>query len=968
MTTDHSGETEADPIEGYAFFDGLFFKTDSFCDPNWDRVMPILEEEQVFMCRQMAGRILQYREEADRPLNILDVGSGSGIFAIYLDRLLNRDSCGRAVEEPSLIVALDSSSRALDFIGRNCRLNNSVNVLLGDSDDTGEPQEYDTGSADESSQDIVLINPPYQPVPPYDEWTDRLALHGDGGEDGLEVFRNWLPSIRYHLKRGGILIGSVMSPIRSEGTSSDERDSFKPVALEEMCEAFRRRCDLRFLYHLDKSKSPRTGEFLENVYRDYIEKSRRIKTLKEGQDRTEWERDIVRWGEHIAEWINDRCSKSSRVGVLYFEMEKGSGDGIAHENLCPYYEGQEPLPSFHNKPTWQKRTRIHRLMANNIQEYPGQLPTNAVINKFSFPFPTNPNYNTHEQIEHEDVSALDQYQKAKLEDSTLLSDVRRYLYDSGLLEHFDFILVDPTPLVPGIEYTLPRVDQEAAAWSNVIRPSARESMLGTYKQTVKTLHRKGHAPFFHPCIMTPRQFSGWRSGYLSKIQGHELCWEVRSTGPESLARLEKAYRGCVRNGHTDLVPVYSLFGDDTSFSTEKLTELPRMGDSEHFSGTFDWRRFLKTFSRRLDKHENLTVTPEMDFQALHWTIHRCLHERICHGDLQMHSEQGTWTSHYMALPLQLPETGIPFWPGTLSEAQIQSAALPSGYFGAIWVLVGKLSPRARVDTRGDRQTLMHFGRHLISLAIRNYAGGILRNEAATADAQGALQFLGHETSDILDVINPLSERTALRCVQHYLKSLVACTTEVGNRGDSLIEEFVQGENLCNFVRDKVRLAADLHTLCQLAQKGDTAIRDEYFDNSRPNWEALLNQKDAESLRGCRRIDDSKGNSEAKIRLFQFAAACVSAIRNILKNWDFEPAPPGQLRAKLRQDGLLVFRNPCDNEAEFSSDWGTENSLRYCVHLYGGNPEDAIFRFEKKTKQWVTGLPLPVPSFRSPKGR
>ena len=38
---------------GVASFDGIYIEADPITDPRTDRVLPVMEEEQIFMCRQM---------------------------------------------------------------------------------------------------------------------------------------------------------------------------------------------------------------------------------------------------------------------------------------------------------------------------------------------------------------------------------------------------------------------------------------------------------------------------------------------------------------------------------------------------------------------------------------------------------------------------------------------------------------------------------------------------------------------------------------------------------------------------------------------------------------------------------------------------------------------------------------------------------------------------------------------------
>ena len=109
----------ADAERGIAFFDGITIEADRITDPRWDRVLPILEEEQVFMCRMMAP-LLRARPGA----LVLDVGTGSGVFAILAAQLGCR------------VVAIDTSQRAIQFARQNAR-NNRVTVTVS----TPEPGE-----------------------------------------------------------------------------------------------------------------------------------------------------------------------------------------------------------------------------------------------------------------------------------------------------------------------------------------------------------------------------------------------------------------------------------------------------------------------------------------------------------------------------------------------------------------------------------------------------------------------------------------------------------------------------------------------------------------------------------------------------------------------------------------------------------------------------------------------------------
>ena len=129
-------------------------------------------------------------------LRVVDLCTGSGCIA-----------CSIASEYPAAhVVALDIAPEALALAEKNV-----VALGLGDrvevrgSDLLGALDHDEKGSFD-----LIVSNPPYVPAKVCDglpqevsEWDPRLAL--DGGEDGLDLFRRFLPDALSYLKPGGVL-------------------------------------------------------------------------------------------------------------------------------------------------------------------------------------------------------------------------------------------------------------------------------------------------------------------------------------------------------------------------------------------------------------------------------------------------------------------------------------------------------------------------------------------------------------------------------------------------------------------------------------------------------------------------------------------------------------------------------------------------------------------------------------------
>ncbi|MBT3381162.1 MAG: methyltransferase [Lentisphaerae bacterium] len=307
----------ADPIAGRASIGEIDIRTDSLNDLRWDRVMPILIEEQVFMCHQMRQTVMALRDRRKRGLSVLDLGTGSGIFGIYLDHELNRTRDGRPLpeEERSSILCLDVNPRAIHFVEDNAKQNASVQVAT-------KCERYCDQSVPAASQDVVIINPPYHPV--HGHWVEDVALHGAAGEDGLAVFRDWKDTIAVHLQAGGVLIGSVMSPTTPAG---------EVVAMEELADALGRdTSSVHFCRHLDDPDPP-AGDFLRGVYAAYLD--------------TE---------PDLAAWIEQMEQRISGFTVVYFEAEKSTGrePGVFEDIVrCHRYDDV----------TWKDRIHVHALMA-----------------------------------------------------------------------------------------------------------------------------------------------------------------------------------------------------------------------------------------------------------------------------------------------------------------------------------------------------------------------------------------------------------------------------------------------------------------------------------------------------------------------------------------------------------------------------------------------------------------------------
>ena len=126
---------------------------------------------------------------------ILDIGTGSGAIALALARELpDAEIIGLDVSSEALSVA-QSNARSYDFGSR-------IKFICGDSLNALPEGEC---------VDAIVSNPPYIPSADIEtleaeikNFEPRLAL--DGGPDGLDFYRTWIPHMHRYLNANGFVV------------------------------------------------------------------------------------------------------------------------------------------------------------------------------------------------------------------------------------------------------------------------------------------------------------------------------------------------------------------------------------------------------------------------------------------------------------------------------------------------------------------------------------------------------------------------------------------------------------------------------------------------------------------------------------------------------------------------------------------------------------------------------------------
>ena len=136
--------------------------------------------------------ISRFKKESN--LQILEIGTGSGAISVSLAKFLKQ----------SKIISLDISKEALNIAKLNAKRNQVADQIT-----FLESNLFESLTANESF-DIIVSNPPY--IPSKDilelqkevkDYEPMLAL--DGGEDGLDYYREITARSVDYLKKGGLL-------------------------------------------------------------------------------------------------------------------------------------------------------------------------------------------------------------------------------------------------------------------------------------------------------------------------------------------------------------------------------------------------------------------------------------------------------------------------------------------------------------------------------------------------------------------------------------------------------------------------------------------------------------------------------------------------------------------------------------------------------------------------------------------
>lgn len=144
-----------------------------------------------FETEELVENTINYVNEIFKePIDIIDLGTGSGVIGLTLEKKVSTNS----------VDLVDISEKALEVTHKNCgNINSKANIILSDMfDNIPNTNKYD----------LVISNPPYIKT---DEEIEEIVKNNEphialyGGEDGLDFYKKILYSVKPYLKEKSII-------------------------------------------------------------------------------------------------------------------------------------------------------------------------------------------------------------------------------------------------------------------------------------------------------------------------------------------------------------------------------------------------------------------------------------------------------------------------------------------------------------------------------------------------------------------------------------------------------------------------------------------------------------------------------------------------------------------------------------------------------------------------------------------
>lgn len=623
----------ADDERGIAFFDlrptsevSIRIESDPITEPRWDRVLPILEEEQVFMCRMMAPLLQQ-----SRGLRVLDVGTGSGVFAICAAKL----GCS--------VTAIDISPRAIRFARHNAALNNVPVTKADQSPKPGEIrlQHIDFRELQDSGEyDVVVLAPPYNPTCP------RVlpALHASAGVLGQDCFLEQLPFAGRQLKAGGVCIGNQMLLADHTG---------KPLWESDLKTAFP---DGKTTFKRIITQDRPVGDFLRSQYSTFLDPKQ----------------ELCPSASDVTSYIEEH-SKDHRFALIYFEITKATqpSASLAESSI----EVREIVDGALPPQIWKERELLHRrIIEHTAQEH-------------SFPAPAL----FLEVDALPDFPARDVAQSQGGWRTSSLSYVDSWLAKTRLLHPetglFDLVLVDTAPWYPS-RAKRASLPQECAVWVNNCSlqeddERASEHLLKTalkeYQKNTLRQQKLRVGPFLHPVFTGAQTPCEWRPVHFSTL-GKEHGAAPNTRDPSWIRASKTAGEVAACKLSDDDEKRIDSIGKQIATEESKANRVRLACVSSNLEQLEVPAGDIASYKEELAKRIQLINTASTEAEKVLTDFNDChlsMHLRLRDVFDPLSAATSERVSHLVGLPVSIAST----------DTTHEIRTLPESYRGGVWVYV-----------------------------------------------------------------------------------------------------------------------------------------------------------------------------------------------------------------------------------------------------------------------------------------
>jgi len=702
----------ADPTRGVAFFDGITIESDSITDPRRDRVLPILKEEQIFMCRQM-------RHLLKPGALVLDVGTGSGVFAIW------------AATHGCRVVAVDISERAIRVARQNAKTNAQTHDVrlteLGDclsregidhleaGDLCLKNLSFDIDFAREFSGvfDLVFLSPPYNPT------CERIipAQHASAGIIGQVCFEDQIELVPQVLKEGGTCIGNQMTP--SDGDSSI-------YAIRKTQESFAKQdqdCTIRYAHILKETFD--VEDFLKGMYGSFVNGF--AQEFPTYPDPEYMEETYFKKAKKDAE-KKAKCD-NPRYALIYYEVENK-----AKEPAVGLLNERHQVPDV----TWQDRIQLHRDIVEHTSD-PGLIPSHSLFMQrgpvSDFPL----------------AGDKDEQEQSKWKRSPLyIADrwvSRRGLLGTGASESddstpFDVMMVDTAPMHREVMSPL-QLLQECKAWlpkeknetedEKAVRKNLLGKLLEEWQRNTLAQQEESVGPFLHPHFIKAYDPNKWSDIQCTTLASEKF--EERRAPPAE--RLRSLIRGKVREARNRQGEVgdaleYVTIEEDKGYSYSELSVLRVPNTNRNNADYISKMRALieeANFPQSKSEKEKAKTHLELCHEVMHERVHRIAQEAL--------GQELAWSA-LIGIPLSLAYAA-----GDTSKSKV-----PDTYRGGVWLFAGVHS---REWTLEHEETLFDFSRLLWMLYNGKYNVEATKSSSEVAKYQAAT-VSGHEAGPQMTLV------------------------------------------------------------------------------------------------------------------------------------------------------------------------------------------------------------------------